>query len=199
MRARIAALLLAAGKSSRMGSCKQLLPLGETTVIGRCLDTLRCGGVSDIVVVVSECGQEVARAAERCSAARVVVNLECDGDMASSIRIGRDALGTDVSGVIVALCDYPLVTSATVEFLIRRHVENPGGIIIPTHQDYRGHPLLFARTILAELAENMTLRDVVCRDAGRVEDVPVDDPGILIDMDSPEDYNRIRAILLDLD
>ena len=190
----VAAILLAAGKSSRMGSCKQLLPLGETTVISRCLDTLQRGGVSIIVVVVSEGGQEVAKAAENGSAL-VVVNRERDGDMASSVRTGRDALGAGFSGVIVALCDNPLVDPATIESLVRQHAMFPDCIIAPRHQEYRGHPLLFARKILDELEKGMTLRDLMRQDPARVQDAPVEDPGILIDMDTPEDYARICSML----
>lgn len=190
----VAAILLAAGMSRRMGRCKQLLPLGETTVIGRCLDTLRRGGVSTVVVVVSAVGDDVARGAA-ASSARVVVNRQCNGDMASSIRSGRDSLGPEYSGVMVALCDYPLVDPATVETLIRRHHDLQGRIITPIHQDRRGHPLLFPRSVLDELGEGMTLRDIVRLDPARVYDMPVDDPGVLIDMDTPEDYTRICSML----
>lgn len=194
MKRKVAAILLAAGRSSRMGSCKQLLALGDTTVIGRCLDTLLRGGVSEIVVVVSEGGRKVADAAEARSA-RVVVNREADGDMASSIRTGRDALGAEYSEVIVALCDYPLVDPSTVEILVREHAEFPGRIITPRHKERRGHPLLISREILDELDGGMTLRDVMQHDPARLHDVPVDDPGILIDMDTPEDYARICSLL----
>lgn len=193
----VAAILLAAGRSSRMGSCKQLLPLGDTTVIGRCLDTLQRGGVNAIVTVVSAAGQEVAGAAENCSA-MVVVNRESDGDMASSVRTGRDFLDAGFSGVIVALCDYPLVAPATIEFLVSQHAKFPDRIIRPRHQDNSGHPLLFARTILDELGEGMTLRDLIRRDPARVQDAPVEDSGILIDMDTPEDYARVCSLLKQL-
>lgn len=186
----VAAILLAAGRSRRMGSCKQLLPLGKTTVIGRCLDTLRCGGVSDIAVVVSQGASEVARAAEQHSAL-VVMNPEQDGDMASSVRSGRDALGTGFKGVMIALCDYPLVSPATVESLLHLHRLFPDAVITPVHSGRRGHPLLFARSILNELAAGMTLRDVLRRTPARVYELPVDDPGILIDMDTPDDYARV--------
>lgn len=194
MTRRVAAILLAAGKSSRMGSCKQLLPLGDTTVIGRCLEILQRGGVREIVVVVTETGQEVAVAAES-RFARVAVNRESTGDMASSVRAGRAALDSGFSGVVVALCDYPLVAPATVKLLIQQHATDPGRIVIPRYQDCRGHPLLFSRSILEELEEGMILRDVVRQDPSRVLEVPVDDPGILIDMDTPQDYARILGML----
>lgn len=194
MSGKVAAILLAAGRSVRMGSCKQLLPLGGSTVIDRCLATLQRGGIDDIVVVVSESGQEVAAAAQK-HGARVVVNRTAGGDMASSVRTGRDAVDADVSGILVALCDYPLVAPETVAVLVRLHGIFPEGIITPEFDGRRGHPLLFARTILDELAEDMTLRDVVGLDPHRRYDLPVDDAGILMDMDTPEDYARLAGMV----
>ncbi|MFH1027705.1 MAG: nucleotidyltransferase family protein [Pseudomonadota bacterium] len=184
------AVLLAAGKSRRMGSCKQLLPLGGTTVIGRCLDTLVAAGISEIVVVVSPEGGLVAEAAREFPV-RIVVNSAGEGDMASSVRAGRDAVSTKASGVIVALCDYPLVATATFEHLARQHYDSPDSIVMPTHAGRRGHPLLFPRSILDELTPDLTLRHLVSRYTDRICHVKVDDSGILVDMDSPEDYQRI--------
>lgn len=104
----VAAILLAAGRSSPRGRCKQLLPLGDATVIGRCLDTLLHGGIDEIVVVVAATGHDVADAA-RTYPVRIVFNPDSAGDMASSVRIGRDDLDKSYSGVIIALCDYPLI------------------------------------------------------------------------------------------
>jgi molybdenum cofactor cytidylyltransferase len=187
---RVAAILLAAGRSRRMGSCKQLLPLGDSTVIKRCIGALVTGGAGEVVVVVSEKGSGVAEAV-RAYPVRVVVNPEPEGDMASSVRAGRDALTAEVSGVIVSLCDYPLVAAGTITSLITEHGVSPGRIIIPCYQERRGHPLLFPRTILNELADDQILRDLVRREPNRIRFLGVDDPGVLIDMDTPEDYHRI--------
>jgi molybdenum cofactor cytidylyltransferase len=194
----VAAILLAAGKSRRMGSCKQLLPLGEKTVIARCLDTLLAGGVTGIVVVVAEAGNEVAAAVQDYPA-RIVVNPEGAGDMASSVRTGRAALATEASGVIVALCDYPLVLSATISRLLSTHRESPDDIIIPCHREEHGHPLLFPRTILEELADHLILRDLVRREPARIRCLAVDDPGVLLDMDTPDDYRRICSLIKETD
>ena len=194
MKTTVAALLLAAGKSSRMGSCKPLLPLGDETVIERCLNTLHQGGVNEIIVVVSLQGEDVARAA-RNHPVQIVVNPDETGDMASSIRVGRDTTTPETSGIIVALCDYPLVVPGTVQALIDQHAMHPECIITPTCQGRRGHPLLLPRSILEELTEGKTLRDVLKKDAARIHEVPLDDTGILIDMDTSDDYRAVCAML----
>ncbi|HIJ97116.1 MAG TPA: nucleotidyltransferase family protein [Desulfuromonadales bacterium] len=193
MSSTVAAILLAAGKSRRMGSCKQLLPLGTSTVLGRCVDTLQSGGVNEIVVVVSDDGHDVAAAAKTYSA-HVTVNQESDADMASSIRAGRESLRSGYSGIIIFLCDTPLVDPATIILLAESHTLYPDRIIVPCQQGKRGHPLLFPRTILDELRAGMTLRDLVRRHSTRDYEVAVDDPGIVIDMDTPEDYERVSNI-----
>lgn len=189
-----AAILLAAGKSSRMGSCKQLLPLCGSTVIARCLGALVTGGASEIVVVVAQELSGVAAAA-RDYPVRIVVNQECGGDMASSVRAGRDALTTEASGVIVSLCDYPLVSADTIMGLIAEHAASPASIIIPRHRERRGHPLLFPRAVLDELSDDLILRDLVRREPGWIRCLDVDDPGVLLDMDTPEDYLRICGMM----
>lgn len=192
----VAAIIAAAGLSRRMGSCKQLLDLGGKSALVRCLETLLAGGVREIVVVVGGNGDAVAAEAGRFPV-RIVVNRDPDGDMASSLRVGRAALSIEASAVIIALCDYPLVQPTTIASLIKAHAAEPDRIIIPCHGDQRGHPLLFPRTVLEELQEGLTLRDLVRRDPERLRCIGVDDPGILCDMDTPEDYQRLSRSLAD--
>lgn len=198
MSAWLGAIVLAAGKSRRMGTCKQLLPLGDGIVITRCLETLARGGIDEVVVVISEGETDIVKAL-RGYPVRIVVNTDSEGDMASSVRAGRDALPAGVWGVIVFLCDCPLVSADTVHRLIAGHQNSPGSIVIPCHGGRRGHPLLFPRTILNELTGDNILRDLVRRDAGRVVCLDLDDPGVLIDMDTPEDYQRIREMIQSTD
>lgn len=190
----VSAILLAAGRSRRMGSCKQLLPLAGKTVIARCLETLLGGGIAEVVVVVGPEGEEVARVA-RGYPVRVVCNPESDGDMASSVRTGRDCLSPTASAAVIALCDYPLISETTVACLIDGHQRDAGRIIIPCHQGRRGHPPLFPRRVLDGLAPPLTLRDLLRAHADLVLQREVPDGGILIDMDTPEDYCRILALL----
>lgn len=173
-----------------MGSCKQLLPLEGKTVIARSLETLLAGGVGEIIVVAGPAGDAVAHAAKEYPA-RVVRTSDPDGDMANSIRTGRDALSARADGVVIALCDYPLVTPETIAGLIAARGRERDKIWIPLHAGRKGHPLLLPRPLLDELNELPTLRDLVRSDLDRVRLLEVADPGVLLDMDTPEDYRQI--------
>jgi len=104
-------------------------------------------------------------------------------------------LTTAASGVIVYPGDYPLVSANTISSLIAGHAASPDSIVIPRHGGRRGHPLLFPRTILDDLTEGLLLRDLVRRAPERIQLIDVTDPGVLHDMDTPEDYQRIRSML----
>jgi len=173
-----------------MGSCKQLLPLEGKTVIARSLETLLAGGVEEIIVVAGPAGDAVAHAAKEYPV-RVVRTSDPDGDMANSIRTGRDALSARADCVVIALCDYPLVTPQTIAELIAAHGREREKIWIPLHAGRKGHPLLLPRPLLDELNELPTLRDLVRSDLDRVRLLEVADPGVLLDMDTPEDYRQI--------
>jgi molybdenum cofactor cytidylyltransferase len=189
----VSAILLAAGASRRMGTCKQLLPFKGKTVIARCLETLLEGGADEVVVVVSPSGDEVERAVGAYPV-RVVRNTDSDGEMAASICTGREALSPEATDVVIALCDYPLVTSGTISRLVEEHCLDPLGIIIPYCSNRRGHPALIPRLLLNELAGSLTLRDLLRANPQRIRHLDLSDSGVLIDMDSPEDYRRISAM-----
>jgi len=176
-----------------MGCCKQLLDLGGKTVIARCLEALLAGGVADVIVVVGIAGEAVAEAAARYPV-RIAVNGDPAGDMASSVLAGRRQLAATAGGVIVSPGDYPLVEPDTISRLITAHGEEPGTIVIPCHGGRQGHPVLFPVACLDELATGGTLRDTVRRCPERVRRIDVADPGILLDMDTPEDYRSLLRV-----
>ena len=193
MAGEVAAILLAAGASRRMGTCKQLLQLEGKTVLARCLETLLHGGINEVIVVVSPSGDEVMREAASYPV-RVVRNSEPDGDMAASICTGRDALSPAASGVVIALCDYPLVRAESITRLAEAHRESPGSIVIPCHDGHRGHPPLLPRRLLDDLETPLTLRDLLRDNKELIHHLELPDDGVLIDMDTPEDYRRIAAM-----
>jgi molybdenum cofactor cytidylyltransferase len=178
-----------------MGTCKQLLPLEGKTVIGHCLDALLGGGISEVIVVAGPQGNAVAEAVQDYPVT-VVRTTDPDGDMADSIRTGIAALSPSVTGVLISLCDHPLVSPWTVALLSAFHYEGQDRIIIPVYEGRKGHPTLFPRHILNELVSTYTLRDLIRKDHGRLCLVEVPDQGVRLDMDTPEDYRKIVELRL---
>ena len=187
---RIAALLLAAGRSERMGRCKQLLPLAGKPLVRHGLETLLAAGVEDIIVVLGARGGEIVRAIDDLPVT-MVENSDPASDMAGSVRVGLAAVAGDTQAVLVCLGDHPLVKAATVQALTDSHAAYPDKIIIPLCNGRKGHPTLFPRAAIAEIHTVPTLRDIVNRDGERVMLLPLADPGVTADIDTPEDYRRI--------
>jgi len=172
-----------------MGQPKPLLPFGDRTAIDLLLSTLVEAEIADIVLVLGPNGDAVAEIAGRYPV-RIVWNRADGSDMADSLRIGTGHLAPETRGVLIALADHPLVAAQTLRRLAERHGEAPASILIPTFDTQKGHPILVPRPVLSELDTCATLRDVVRRDPSRVCLVPVADAGILLDLDTPEDYRQ---------
>ncbi len=178
-----------------MGSCKQLLPLDGTAAVVHCVETLLKGGMVEPLVVVSPDGDAVVEAVAAYPV-RVVRTMDPEGEMADSVRAGRDALPPDANGVMIALCDHPLVSPETVTRLADTGRRDPDAIIIPVCDGRRGHPVVFPRRLLDGLNDGLTLRDLV-HNAEELRFVPIDDQGVLLEMDTPDDYRRLAGICAD--
>ena len=186
----VSALLLAAGESVRMGRPKQLLPVGGRPAVVRCLESILEAGVGDVIVVIRSGAADVLDAI-RGFPVRLAVNDRPGSDMAASVRAGLGATAVRATGILVCLSDHPLVMPSTLAAMKREHLDRPDAVVIPTHQGRKGHPTLFPRAALEGIATLPTLRDIVRRHRDRVVHLDVDDEGILLDMDTPEDYRRI--------
>lgn len=192
--ATVAAILLAAGKSQRMGLCKQLLQLADRPAVAHCLDTLLAAGIEEIVAVVSPTGDDVGAAVSRYPVV-VAVNDSDSCDMADSARTGLSRLTASPTGILVALADHPLVRPATVRSLVELHGQEPDAILIPVHDGTKGHPTLFPAPILREIGDAATLRDVIARHRDKIRLLPVADEGVVLDMDVWEDYLAVAERL----
>jgi CTP:molybdopterin cytidylyltransferase MocA len=186
----ISAVLLAAGLSRRMGQPKQLLPLGNKTVIRHCLDNLVAAGIKNVVVVVGRGGSEILDSMKDLPV-QIVFNENPESEMAESVRIGLSALTQSSSGVLVHLSDHPLVSSGTLKSIVQCHLETPDKIIIPQYKGKRGHPSLFPKPVIDEVFNGLNLRDIITRDSSRIRILSVDDEGVILDMDTREDYEKI--------
>jgi molybdenum cofactor cytidylyltransferase len=190
MSLKVSAILLAAGSSRRMGRLKQLLPLGSKLIIRHCLDNLAVAGIKNTVVVLGQNGAEILDCVKELPV-KVVFNKTPESEMAESVRIGLRALHEPSSGVLVHLSDHPLVSVETLKSLVQCHIESPDRIIIPLHKGRKGHPTLFPKPVIEEVFEGLNLRDIVNRDSSRARFLNVVDEGVVLDMDTEEDYQRI--------
>jgi len=190
-------IVLAAGASSRMGVPKPLLTLGDRTFLARILESLRDGGVPWAVVVtrpgLAGVGDEVARV----GFGRLVENPVPDAGQLSSLLAGLDAVDSpEVSGVLVTLVDVPLISADTVRAVLAQAAGSRAQILRAVHRGRHGHPVLFKRSTFDALrrADPALGAKAVVR-SHPVEDVEVSDAGITEDIDTPEEYARLREAI----
>jgi molybdenum cofactor cytidylyltransferase len=186
----VAAVLLAAGSSKRMGRPKQLLPLGDKPAVRYCCESIFAAGVNDIAVVVGPDSEKITKALHGLSIT-IAVNENRESEMADSIRIGLRALPERYTAVLICLADQPLTSIETLKTIIYRYGEDPRKIIVPMYNGKKGHPTLFPRSAAEEIYSSITLRDIIKRDPGRVRRIDVADEGVVLDMDTPDDYHKI--------
>ena len=184
----LAAIIPAAGRSRRMGREKVLLPFRGSTSLEEILQTLRAAGIHDISVVLRADLPEAAGRA-RDARARVLVNLDPDGEMAESIRIGLADLSPSAEAVFIWPADHPAVDGGTIAALSA--VADRASVWIPTWNGRRGHPALLGRSLVAEvfaLAPGEGLRELWRTRATSVRELAVPDPGVVTNIDTPEQY-----------
>lgn len=191
----IAALLLAGGESSRMGTPKPLLEWGGYTLLEYQLAQLKGPPVDRLVVVLGHRADEIRPYLQRAGAQAVANDLYAEG-RASSVRVGAAALGEDTEAVLVLSVDQPR-PHAVIERLVGEHRRLGGLITVPTYEGRRGHPPLFAGSLLPELREareeTQGLREVIRRHESEMSEVAFDTPVVLLDINQPQEYERARA------
>ena len=188
----IRAMVLAAGRSRRMGTQKLLLPYGGRPMIAHVVDELLRSPVDQVVVVTGKEGKPLL---EALAGRRVqfVTNTHADQEMLHSVRCGLTAMPEQSAAVMVALGDQPSITADVVAKLIRSFHTTGSGIVVPTFQGKRGHPLLFAMRYRDEVLthhEGRGLRGLLEAHPQDVFELEVATDGILEDIDLPEDYRR---------
>lgn len=190
----IAAIILAAGASERMGYPKALLPYRGHPFLTGILEACQAAGVEPSVVVLGYYEDKIRDAID-LSACIVAINTELDAGPIGSIRAGiRSLAGKPVDAVVVWPVDRPHVAVATVSALVDAFRGSHPAIAVPTHEGRRGHPVLFGRTVFEELLAapaDEGARAVVHKEPRRVLEVPVDDAAVLEDFNTPEDYKGL--------
>ena len=191
---KVGGIVLAAGRSSRMGKSKALLDIDGETFLERAIGILLGGGCESVTVVLAP-GEAAGRPGDLALArgAEPIENPIEGAEQIDSLRLGLEALPNEAEAAIALPVDHPLANAATVAALIRTFSSTRAPIVRPVYRDRPGHPVLFARAVWAELADSDLeegARDVVHRHAEEIRDVAIDDRGVTVDVDTPEDYER---------
>lgn len=185
-----AGIVLAAGLATRMGAFKQLLPLGDRCLVESVVDQL-CSRVEQVVVVV---GHRAAEVVEVLAGRPVqcVFNADYQLGMSTSVQCGLRFVGP-AAAYLICLGDQPQLTAA-LDPLLSAAARSTKGILIPTYQGRRGHPLLIHRRYAEEimaLAPDQGLNMVTRAHGDDTLEVPVGDSGVLEDLDTPADYQQV--------
>jgi molybdenum cofactor cytidylyltransferase len=198
---KMAAVVLAAGRSSRMGTSKPLLPLGSATVIERVVGSISRAGVDEIIVVTGHAADALTPVLDKLPV-RPVHNADYDSGMFSSVQTGARALDADTEAFFILPADYPLVRTEVLDMLIKDFRDGGHGVTHPSCRGLRGHPpLLTGRhaTALAGADSGDDLGSFLRRHADDQTEVDVEDVTILMDMDTAEDFQRIGRFAAILD
>jgi len=178
----IEAIILAAGKSQRMGSPKALLPCPEGTFIERIIAMLKQSTVDRITTVLGHEAGRIQSGAD-LSATRVVINGQYELGQLSSLQAALRGVPDDTDAILMCLVDQPFVKTETVDSLIEAFRRTSAPIVLPTYKGKRGHPVLFARPLFEELLAaplDIGARHVVRTHTNEIVEVAADDPGTTI-------------------
>ena len=188
------AILLAAGESSRMGQLKALLPWRGVTLLEHQLRTLLDAGVEHVIVVLGHDADRLKPIVDGVEGASWTLNSDYLQGKTTSLKAGVAALsGRKASDVLLLNVDQPRDT-ATLRTLLEQHQSSAHLISIPTHSGKGGHPILIAAELIPELGdieeESQGLLAVVRRHAGATERFELEDPSLLWDLNTPEQYQQ---------
>jgi len=186
------AIILAAGSSTRMGTQKLLMPYNNSTMIETVIDNVLDSKIDKVMVVLGADSDEITRVigqkpVEYCH------NQQPEKEMLSSVMCGFKALPENANAALVYLGDQPNIPPAITNTIIEAYNGDLHGIVIPVHDHRRGHPLLVDlkyRRDIFKLDLDKGLRSLMHLFPEDVLEVDVDEPGILVDIDTREDYSK---------
>jgi molybdenum cofactor cytidylyltransferase len=194
---RVTALVLAAGQSRRMGGPNKLLmDVGGTPLIRKTIATIKAAGIEDIVVVVGHQETEI-RAALAGTAVRFVANPHYAEGLSTSLKAGLSNTHPDTEAALVCLGDMPLLKPEHVQKLVSHFDATADRLIgVPTHTGKRGNPTLWARRFFEDMRQvsgDVGAKHLIGENESLVYEVEFDDTGVLMDLDTAEQWERFRA------
>jgi molybdenum cofactor cytidylyltransferase len=189
----LAAVILSAGASSRMGRPKALLPYREGTFLEHLIEVTRHPRIG-VTRVVLGAGAELIQTSATLDPSVVVLNPDWEQGQLSSICAGLRSLeGIITDGIILCPVDHPLVSAPLVSELIEQFYEDKKAIVLPTYNGRRGHPVIFSHALYSELLAapaDKGARAVVWANAADILEVPTDEEGVVLNINDPDMLKR---------
>ena len=188
----IAAIILAAGESKRMGKPKLILPFGEKTIVETAISHVRQSKVKEILVVLGSDSEKIEEKIKDLPL-KITVNPEYRKGMLSSVHWGFNKLSKDIQAVLIVLGDQPGISAVVIDEVNDAYKRTNKGIVIPVYKKERGHPVLLDikyRSEVENLDPNIGLRQLVYNHPQDTLEVEVENPSILQDIDNPNDYQK---------
>jgi molybdenum cofactor cytidylyltransferase len=189
----IAAIILAAGQSSRMGQHKLLLPLLGKPLVLHAVENALAAGCAEVLVVVGYRADAV-RGLLNDKPVRVIENPAYAEGQSTSLRAGIAALAPQTEAAMILLGDQPLVNPSMLQRLMQAWQDTARPIVAPYYAGQRGNPVLFARVLFPELlgvTGDQGGREVLQRHAQEVEPVPIADIDAALDLDTWQEYQAL--------
>jgi molybdenum cofactor cytidylyltransferase len=182
-----------------MGRAKQLLPLGGTTVLAQTIENVRSAGLDEILLVLGASAEAIGQQLPRVliEGLKVVFNHAYGQGMASSLREGLSQVDPRSDAALIILGDQPFIQPQTLHQIIDGYRGARAQIVIPSYQGSRGNPVLLDRSLFSEvmaLEGDTGCRAIFASHLDAILKVEVEDPGILLDIDSLEDYERAKQL-----
>lgn len=191
----LAAVVVAAGQSRRMGRPKLTLPWGNSTIIEQIIDVLNQCDLQLIVVVTGGNDREI-RELLHTKSVLIVKNTRYDSsEMVDSVKLGINSLPPETDAAMIVLGDQPQILASVVGDLVDAFQSTRSLLVVPSYQRRRGHPWLVERSLwkgITDLPEGLTLRDFLNQHNELIHYIPVNTPSILSDIDTPDEYSKQR-------
>ena len=186
----VSAILLAAGESKRLRMPKLLLPFGKSTILEQTIDNLLNSRVDEVIVVLGYRAEEMMRKLAN-RPVKIAINPIYHQGMSTSIVKGLSLVNNRAQAIMVALADQPLINSQTINRLIEESLGYDKGIVIPTYQAERGHPIIFASEYKEELLGlkgDIGGRQTIKEHPNDTLEVIADSKAITMDVNTINDY-----------
>ena len=186
----INAIILAAGQSKRMGKLKPLLRFNDRTFLGQIISVLKRSDADRITVVLGAEAEAVKKTVD-LSGTNVVINKDYQKGQLSSLIAAIEKTPQETDAILICLADAPFITAEVVNKIISKFKETNNPIIVPVFNKKRGHPPLFSRSLFNELInapQEEGARYVLYSNEEKVLEVETSEGGILIGIDTPDDY-----------